>query len=632
MGWRERIARAAARSAAGIYDRGQSEVERFVESFSEEFSKASAGATGGGAMTSSPTVGGAQTPAPISADPRDIDPRLPAGGGGDEPKSIFWDPYAIVEQLGYKEKPSSVTYQTLQTMVWKVPIISAIIQTRVNQVSAFATPQAHRFDPGFRIRLRDAQAKPTRADRKFALEMERLLMMNGVRDDGRGADNFEAFLRKISRDSLIYDQACFEVTKGRDGKPARWYAVDASTIRRADTKKLFPTGDLDETAYVEVYDNAVIAEYTREEMGFMVRNPRTDIRSQGYGMSELELLISTITSILYAWNYNQNAFSQGSLQKGLLNLKGAIPEAQLRAFRRQWYQQLSSVENAWRTPILNADEVQWHSMQGSNKDMEYSAWMDFLIKVACAVYQMDPIEVNFKYGGGGNRSMFDTGNRSKLVESKDRGLRPLLRHVAREIDKMIIWPIHPDFTFEFVGLDAMTPKELADLNTQRVRTIYTIDEVRAENDLPPLPNGKGAIILDTNWIASAREIEAKAEQRRQQALAAAQAASAPTQTGLGDQQVQAGPDAMAAQGAGGAAGGGATPQGAQAAIPQQGGPAPGAVPGQGGGKSAGANPDAPQGPDKDQIAELEGLLRPSHSSSITSVKKALGSVRFDIDL
>ncbi len=65
-----------------------------------------------------------------------------------DPKSLFWDPYAIVEQLGYKERPSSITYGTLKAIVWKVPTIQAIIQTRVNQVASFATPQRNRYQLG----------------------------------------------------------------------------------------------------------------------------------------------------------------------------------------------------------------------------------------------------------------------------------------------------------------------------------------------------------------------------------------------------------------------------------------------------------------------------------------------------
>ena len=419
-----------------------------------------------------------------------------------DPKAMFWDPFAIVEAVGYKERPSAITYQTLATMVWRVPIVQAVIQTRVNQVSAFAQPQRDRFMTGFRVKLRDSEARPKGADKKFAKDMESIFMQTGVTTNPRGRDDFATFLRKIVWDSMVYDQMNFEVVPNRRGQPAEWYAVDATTIRLADTPKLFYDEDAEEEIRaVQIYDSMVIAEYTSREMAFCVRNARTNIRQHGYGTPELESLIKAITSLLYAWEYNQKFFVQGSAQKGIINFKGPIPEKQMRAFRRQWYQMVSGVENAWRTPIVNSEDVQWISMHTNNRDMEFSAWMDFLIKVTCAVFQMDPIEVNFKYGNtGSQRAMFEAANKQKLTESKDRGLKPLLRFVARAINKYILWPIDPNFEFVFMGLDAQTPEELANLNEKRVKTIYMVDELRAENDLPPLPDGKGQVILDPTWM------------------------------------------------------------------------------------------------------------------------------------
>ena len=136
---------------------------------------------------------------------------VPTQEGAHDPQALFWDPFALVEQLGYKEKPSAITYGTLQAMVWKNPVINAIIQTRVNQVSSFSRPHQNRFDTGFRVKLRNPSAKPTKQDRIFMDAMERLFLTTGVTDDPRKRDNFETFLRKLVRDTLTFDQMCFEV-------------------------------------------------------------------------------------------------------------------------------------------------------------------------------------------------------------------------------------------------------------------------------------------------------------------------------------------------------------------------------------------------------------------------------------
>ena len=304
-------------------------------------------------------------------------------GGDEQPKAVYWDPFSLVQQLGFRERPSGITYATLSSMSWRVPVVQAVLQTRINQASAFTSPQRYKFETGFRIKMRDSEASPTPADKKRIQQLETIILQSGRADNSISRDNFEQFIRKVARDSLTYDQLNAEVVYGRDGKPSVWHAVDASTIRLADTASLQPIDDPDAVRTVQIYDNVIIGEFSGREMIFEVRNPRTDIRSYGYGTAELEMVVSTVTAILWAFVYNQNFFSQGSVAKGLLNMKGAIPEKQLRAFRRQWYQMVSGVDNAWRTPITNAEDVQWINMHANNRDMEFSSWMDFLIKIVC---------------------------------------------------------------------------------------------------------------------------------------------------------------------------------------------------------------------------------------------------------
>ena len=429
-------------------------------------------------------------------------PQEPAPG---DPKSLFWDPFAVVEQLGFKERHSNITYGTLNAIVYRMPIINAIIQTRINQVAAFSTPQHDRYRLGFRMKLRESEKQPTKQDKIWMSQGESMIMRTGVTNNPRGRDTFEKFLRKSARDSLVYDQNCFEVVPSREGIPSEFYAVDASTIRLASSPKTYLNEDnVKEVRYVQVYDGMVVNEYNQEEMSFGIRNPQTDIRLAGYGVSELEMLVNCITSLLWAWEYNQKFFSQGTAAKGVLNFKGAVPEKQLKSFRRHWYQMLSGVENAWRTPITNADDLQWVNMQNTNRDMEYNAWMDFLIKVACSNFLMDPAEVNFKYGNTGQKGgLQEDSNKEKITESKERGLRPLLRSIESQINQHIVWPMNESFEFSFVGLDAKTQDDMAKLNQIRVKTSMTIDEIRAEDDLAPLPDKKGEIILDPTYLQNA---------------------------------------------------------------------------------------------------------------------------------
>lgn len=431
---------------------------------------------------------------------------VPQEPAKDDPKSLLWDPFAIVEQLGYKDKPTNMTYGTLKAILYKMPIVGAIVQTRVNQVAAFCTPPETKYDLGFKVRLRDHDREPTKAEKDWIQQAQTMLLRTGVTENPRGRADLETFVKKLVWDSLVYDQMCFEVVPNRKGVPAEWYAVDGATMRLADTASSMSNEDDDQAVrYVQIYDGMIIAEYTQEEMCFAIRNPRSDIRLQGYGVSELELLVPTITSLLYSFEFNQKFFTQGSAAKGIINFKGAISDKQLQNFRKQWYSQIASVQNAWRTPIVNSEDLQYVHLQQSARDMEFTAWMDFQIKVACAMFCIDPVEVNFKYGNVGQKTgLHESNNKEKITESKERGLRPLLRTVATNINKYILWPINEAFEFAFVGLDAETKDQLLDMNQKRVKTYMTVDELRAEEDMEPLPDGKGEVILDPTYLQFAQ--------------------------------------------------------------------------------------------------------------------------------
>jgi hypothetical protein len=213
---------------------------------------------------------------------------------------------------------------------------------------------------------------------------------------------------------------------------------------------------------------------------------------------------------------NTKFFTQGSAIKGLLNIKGAIPDRQMRAFRRMWYSQISSVQNAWKTPILNSDDIQWVSMHSANREMEYAAWMDWLTKLICAVYGIDPVEINFIFGGGGTgggSAMFDRRpNQAEVVESKDKGLRPLLTHMEDHLNQHIVWELNEDFEFSWTGFDAKAEAAEREARMAEVTKLKTVNQVRAEMDEEPLPGKLGEIILDPTFLQWAMQQEAAAQE------------------------------------------------------------------------------------------------------------------------
>lgn len=427
-------------------------------------------------------------------------------------KAYYENPIRMAQSMDYKDKPTSLSYNILYQMSVKNSVIAAVLNTRINQISTFTKPSRFSTDGiGFQIKLRDPLAVPTDEQQDMFRALEAFLENCGYnRDNSR--DDFDTFIRKIVRDSLTYDQLCFEIVPDRRGRPAEILAVDASTIRAASENyngETFwgnaPKNSSEPIKWVQVVDGSVVSWFTANELAFGVRNPRSNINMQPYGFSELEMLIQQITSHLYAEEYNAKYFSQGGTTKGIINIKsdpnGIGNKEQLESFKRQWRAQVNGMTGAWKTPVLQVpDGIEYISVNQSNRDMEYSQWVNYLINIVCAVFLIDPAEVNFSNNGGAaaQSSVFETSQEQKLKHSRDKGLKPLLRFIEAIINKHVISRFSQDYVFCFTGLDEKSEGEKAELDSKYIKTWKTINEIRREHGEKPLEYGD--VILDASYL------------------------------------------------------------------------------------------------------------------------------------
>ena len=429
-----------------------------------------------------------------------------------EPRAFLIDPLQFNSNLGYKDKSFSLTYTTLKRMS-KTPIVNSIIKTRKNQVADFAEPQEDKYSNGFVVRKKKKmgiEQKMSESDKKIAWQITEFLM-NGGNTAAWDKDDFDTFIRKIVEDSLIYDQLTFEIIRNRRGDVESFLATDAATFRIADSyfekdyhNDFFArngAGVWNERnefgkkvhgyypAYVQIYQNAKVNEFYPWELCFGVRNPSTSINVNGYGCSELEDLINVVTALLWGDEYNRKFFSQGSAPKGLLRIKGTNNEAALQQFKQQWQSMITGVMQGWKTPVVEAD-IDWIDLQKNNRDMEYQSWMEYLIKLACAIYSIDPTEIGWDISrSGGNSGLFEGSQAERLQHSKDKGLYPLLKFIQRQINKYIVEQINPDFEFVFMGLNGMTISEELEMDIKKIGSFQTVNEIREKYELKPLEYG-----------------------------------------------------------------------------------------------------------------------------------------------
>lgn len=424
---------------------------------------------------------------------------------GTASKTVLLDPNDISSSMGYKNKGYDLSYDVLRGMA-RTHVIKSIIETRKEQISAFCQPQSDKYSTGFVIQKKEGyfiqkkKKKLSKSEENKIEELTKFLISCGSTDRFWHADTFDVFIKKVLHDSLVFDQGTFEVRYDRSGVPCEFYATDGATMRIADSflSKKGDEGAQNEKfikgyapAYVQLIDGNIVNEYYPWQLGFCIRNPSTDIHQNGYGRSELEDMIQTVTAILNSDFYNSNFFKVGSAPKGILKYTGNINENTVQEFRSQWMTQVAGVTNMHKIPIVNADKLDFISMQQSNKDMEFSKYQEFLIKISCALYKIDPSEIGFPMSGSSDaKPMFEGNNEARLKYSKDKGLKPLLKQIERWINKYILWQLDPDYEFRFVGMDEEhTYKEELDNAVIRLNNFQTWNEIREEYNLPPVENG-----------------------------------------------------------------------------------------------------------------------------------------------
>lgn len=438
-------------------------------------------------------------------------------------KSFFVDPTAPNVHNGWLQSSQTINSYTLRRMA-NTPIIKSIIETRVEEVADFLEPQADKYSTGFIIRKKgkyfkgDDEEKLTKEDQqKIQLLTEFLLkgyMDKSLEDVCEGG--LMDWGRKTVKDTLVLDKMATELIWNRAKTvPMGYVPIDAATIFYADNYNqdgTVNTGINKLPKFVQVYDDVIVNEYMNEELMWGVRNGQTSIYSNGYGESELEVLMATITAMLQGDAYNANIFKVGSMPAGIFRVQGNINEARLREFQSQWQSELAGYNNRGKMAFIEADKMEFTDMSKSNRDMEYSKYQEYLIKVACAVYKISPEEIGFSVEGAGRSSMFQDSGKEKIKYSRDKGLKPLLTFLQSKINKNLIQRIAPEFEFVFVGIEMETEEKELEMAMKKASSFKGLKEVRRERGLSDTID-EDDIILNPVYI-QAMQLKMQQEQMK----------------------------------------------------------------------------------------------------------------------
>lgn len=411
--------------------------------------------------------------------------------GKSGPQSLMVDGLQVLVKNGYWDKPSALSFDILRVMADQMPVVSSIIMSMVRHVAAYNKPFIRKGIPGFNIKHRDPSYKMKKVDEKFVQTMKSFMTNCGFEARGRyrksmGRDNFLTFISKITRDSLIMDstgielESKYDAAKGLDG----FYAVDGGTIRLCTEEGY--QGD-DRVKYVQVVNDKVVTVYTDFDLIYEPRNPRTNINVNGYGMSELELLIKVVIGFMNAMTNNISGFDRNALPPGFMTVIGEYDAREKEAFRRYWNSMVTGVANRYRLPLLFSStpeaKAEFTPINKDFNEMHFAKWMIFLTSLSCAMYGVTTSEIEFDNFSDSRSSLSGSDTAEKLAHTKNKGIRALLSYHEMIFTDYIISEFNPNYIFTY-GMDE-DDEEGDKLRIDLLKASGTVDEVRKEIDLPP---------------------------------------------------------------------------------------------------------------------------------------------------
>ncbi len=439
-------------------------------------------------------------------------------------------------------KLTSVTYEVLE-MMSNTHIVRSYIDHIIRTCQRYGRRPRRRGDYGFRIEMR-APDVPMTSELRDEAEMLTQLVEEGGRDyvrttdgqiarwDGRGEERavrFYQLLGMLIEDSLVYDSAGVRMEMPEKAElhpiyqehpearqygsphPPVWFApVSGRRLRVAEQTysdrgevearaggAILPTQqhyepeirpELGEyVAYVELgLDGNVQREFAWNEVAHLVRNPRSDSWTVGYGRSELEQAIQLVTGLATGVAFNVSYFTDNHVPDGILSLTGDWGEERLQQWQNDVRANVGGPGNYHRLPVLFSEDPQARSVFLATRadqrlDMYWREWITWLITAIGSRFGWPPEAIGFASYKGSGSTLQEADPSTRLIHGEDSALVPLLLDVESWLNENIIWRIDRRFVFRFVNLRERDEARQWELTQAKLSTnYYTINDAHKE--------------------------------------------------------------------------------------------------------------------------------------------------------
>lgn len=441
---------------------------------------------------------------------------------------------------GWRKPTDTVPFAFLRDVARKSVIDRLILDTRIAQVKHFARPVVvPNIQVGFRVvheRYKDPTFQEDDDVKRRCAEVQRRLcnvtpeVHNTIRD----------FFTMMVEEELTLDRKCIVIYRDREGRPEHFHAVDGATVRpRLQVllpwmfeNKVYNEGvaaeilsykhkvDITNASYVQEVDGQFVASWTAEQMSVDITNPQASVNHYGYGLSLLEKSLEATKAFVFAWNFNTELFKT-NYPEAILAVLGDYDPVGLETFKRQVLGEVGPGSN-WRLPVIPGGpgdqfKVEVQKLRDTPQEMLFGEMMRMLVAIKCGAYRMHPSEVNFSSDMGSQSTIFGRQDtESEVANAVEEGLHTLLDSMADWLTRAIVKQNYDDLQFIWDGLNRPDENTLIANLSAETAAYKTVNEARAEKNLPPLEDEMGDYINNPLFFQMAQMKQMEEQQQQQQ--------------------------------------------------------------------------------------------------------------------
>lgn len=352
-----------------------------------------------------------------------------------------------------------VSLTTLRNIAENYDLLRLAIETRKDQVSKLKWSIMPRKEPG--------ATHPPKAN-DACREVETCLRCPD------GIHSWDQWIRMIAEDSFVLDGVALYRRRYPDGKPYALEVVDAATIQPLiDITGRSPLPPA--AAYNQLIKGSVAAQYTRNELTYWRRNPRSH---KVYGYSPVEQIVRTTMLGLGRLAKQVGHYADGNMPDLLIQAPATWAPQQIREF--QTFFDLICADPATRAKARFLPGGMGQPIMINGEAQLFGPFDEWLARMICYAFSLPP----FPFIKETNRSTAEASYDSALAEGLGSFISSLKGLHDREIADFYG---HPELELVWDDERKLDPTEQAAKDQSDFRTAFAgHDEIRVARGLDPL--------------------------------------------------------------------------------------------------------------------------------------------------